>query len=103
MGAQKEKAQVHILDIANLVATRAPDESSDPGEDYMEELVAAACVNMGGVEPAGKTGSCGGDVVGCQSEVDLAGPTLVVGGGGVDHRLTHKPTGPTCVACLRGK
>ena len=32
IGTQKERAQAHNLDIANL----APDESSDPDEDYME-------------------------------------------------------------------
>ena len=53
IGIQKDKTQVHNLDIANLVAIRALDESSDPDEDYMEELVAAACASGGVLTHAG--------------------------------------------------
>ena len=54
-------------------AARALGEPLGPGEDYMEELAAAACVGEGGVGPAGKRGVCAGVFVGYPSEVDPRG------------------------------
>ena len=73
IGIQKERAQAHNLDIANLAAVRAPDESFGPDEDFMEELAEAACVGEGGVDPAEKSGVCAGVLVGYPSEVDPRG------------------------------
>ena len=103
-GIRKDKAQVHSLDINNLAAIRAPDDSSDPDEDGEECQNWADHVDESGVGPTGLSAPC------CslsgtrhQSEGDLTEPTVCVGSVVGDHRLTHKPTDPTCDACLRGK
>jgi hypothetical protein len=81
---------------------RAPDESFDLDDDFMEELADTILVLEGGVEHAVKGVSRGSACVGCQGGVDPAEPTTLVGIRMVGHRLTHKPTDPGCDEGVRG-
>ena len=103
VGVQREKSDVHHVDIPTMAAIGAPEDASMSDDDDGEEEANMALLQLSGVDPAGSHHSCKLHCGSGMGGVDPAVASALVGAKAPDHRLTHKPTDPACDACIRGK